>query len=87
MLISRLRENRGRRREGWRVFCNSHGAVLTLFSKHVGHMESNEAKVVAILEALCIFTLPSFCESLIVESDSLNSYLIGCWEAIFPWRL
>lgn len=39
------------------VLHDSDGVVLALFSKHVGHMESNEVEVVAILEALHIFGL------------------------------
>lgn len=49
------------------------GVVLAFFSKHVGHMESNEAEVVAILEVLRIFASSSFQELLIVDSDSLNA--------------
>lgn len=41
------------------VLRNSDEIVLAMFSKHVGCMESNEALMVAILEALQIFT-PSF---------------------------
>ena len=52
---------------------NSEGIVVALFSKHVGCMESNEAEVVAILEAIRIFTSTSFRSRLVVESDSLNA--------------
>lgn len=31
------------------VICNREGVVMLLFSKHVGYMESKEAKVLAIL--------------------------------------
>lgn len=37
------------------VLRNSEGAVMALFSRHVGCIESNEAEVVAILEALWMF--------------------------------
>ena len=37
------------------VLCDSGGVVLVMFSKHVGIMKSNEAKVLAILEAVRIF--------------------------------
>lgn len=40
------------------VLCNSYGVALALFSRRVGCMESNEAEVVSILEALsavCFF--------------------------------
>lgn len=53
------------------VLRNSDEIVLAMFSKHVGCMESNEAGMVAILEALQIFT-PSFNTKLVVESDSMN---------------
>ena len=39
---------------------NSNGVALSLFSKHVGWIESNEAEAVAILEALRIFPRPLF---------------------------
>lgn len=52
------------------VLRNRNGIVLALFSKHVGCMESNEAEVVAILEALQIFI--SSHSKLVVESDSLH---------------
>lgn len=55
------------------VLRNRNGIVLALSSKHVGCMESNEAEVVAILEALQIFI--SSHSKLVVESDSLH-----------PWR-
>ena len=46
--------------------------MLFMFSKNVGIKESNEAEVLAILEALRIFS-STFKESLIVESDSSNA--------------
>lgn len=57
------------------VLRNSLGVVVTLFSKHVGIMESNEAQGQVILEALCLFS-SSFHGKLVVESDSLNA--ISC---------
>lgn len=49
-----------------------------MFSKIVGVLESNEAEVVAILEALQL-SLLSFDEKLVVESDSLNAILwVSC---------
>lgn len=43
--------------------------ILFMFSKSVGVKESNEAEVMAILEALRLFS-SSFQAKLIVESDS-----------------
>ena len=40
------------------VLRNSKGKVLLMFSKDVGVNESNEAKVMVILEALWFFLLP-----------------------------
>ena len=34
------------------VICNNVGIVLAMFFKHVGTMESNEVKVLAILEVV-----------------------------------
>lgn len=48
------------------------GDVLLLFSKKVELKESNEAKVMAILEAFRLF-ISSFQAGLIIESDSSNS--------------
>lgn len=64
---------------------NSDGVVLVLFSKHVGCVESNEMEVVVISEDFRIFASSSSQESLILESDSLNS---TSWVLTtkFPWR-
>lgn len=51
---------------------NNEGIVLGMFSKSVGCIESNEAGVIAILEALQIFS-SSFSTKLVVESDSTNA--------------
>lgn len=45
-----------------------------MFSKHAGAKESNEAEVMLMLEALCIFPA-SFRGKLIVESDSANAVM------------
>lgn len=55
------------------VLCDNQGVVVAIFSKHVG-LESNETEVVAILEALWIYS-PSFHEKLMAESDSMNNIL------------
>lgn len=57
-----------------------------LSSKHVSCMESNKVKVVAILEALLIFT-SSFHSKLVVESGSLNDISWVSSHALPPWRL
>lgn len=62
------------------------GVVLFLFSKNVGILESNEAKMVAVLEALRFFASSPFQASLTVESDSLN---VSSWMSSStkgPWR-
>lgn len=68
------------------VLCNSDGVVLIMFFKYVGCMESKEAKVVAILEALQIFVSTSFLESPVMEGNSLNAISSVSLRAIFPWR-
>ena len=65
---------------------NSEGNVLALFSKHVGCMESNEAEVVAFLEAIRIFTSTSSRSRLVVESDSLNAISWVSSSAMFSWK-
>lgn len=52
------------------VLHNSDGVVSAMFSKRVGLIESNEADVPAILEALRIFISSSFQVKLVVKSDS-----------------
>lgn len=54
------------------VLRDDRGAILCLFSKGVRIRYSNKAKVLAILEALRIFS-QSFHRSLIAESDSSNA--------------
>lgn len=44
---------------------------LAIFSKHVGCLDTNEVKLLAILEALHMFT-SHFYASLVVESDLTN---------------
>lgn len=64
------------------VLRNSNGEVLLLFSKNVGVKESNEAKVLVILEALQ-FLLHHLQAKLIVESDSTNAVM---WASHFDSR-
>ena len=59
------------------VLLNNEGIVLALFSKHVGCIESGEAEVVAILEAIRIFTSSSYRSRLVVECDSLEGVFFG----------
>ena len=58
---------------------NFKGEVLLLFSMSVGVKDSNEAEVLAILEALWLFS-SSFQAKLNVESDLANKLL---WHLIF----
>ena len=64
----------------------SEGIVLALFSKHVGCMESNEVDVLAILEAIRIFSSASFQSSFVVQSDSLNAISWVSSSTTFPWK-
>lgn len=57
---------------GW-ILCNSNGDVFIMFLKHIGYMDSNEAEVVAILEAIQIYNSSSLQSKLVHESDSLNA--------------
>lgn len=68
------------------VLHNGDGMVLVMFSKHVGRMESNEAEVLAILEALQMFVSASFQERFIAESNSLNAISWVSSRAKTPWR-
>lgn len=68
------------------VLHNGDGMVLVMFSTHIGRMESNEAEVLAILEALQIFVSTSFQERFIAESDSLNAISWVSSRAKTPWR-
>lgn len=54
------------------VLINHKGVVLYMFSKNVSIKDSNEAVILAILEALCIYHR-SFQYPLVVESDSINA--------------
>ena len=54
------------------VLCNSKCDIIFMFSKHVGICDSNEAEVLAILEALRCFSR-NILGDLIVESDSSNA--------------
>ena len=67
------------------VLRNGKGEVLFMFSKNVGIKESNEAKVLAILEALRIFSF-TLKENLIVESDSSNAIRWVSKVERGPWR-
>lgn len=54
------------------VLHNENVGVLFMFSKNVGVVESNEAEVLTILEATCIFSSIFQC-MLIVDIDSSNA--------------
>lgn len=56
-----------------------------MFSKHVGVRDSNEAKVLAILEALRLLSR-YFMEVLIMESDSSNAIAWVSNRRVSPWR-
>ena len=60
--------------------------MLIMFSKHVGTMESNEAEVLAILEAVRIFASSSFNSRLEMENDSLNAISWVSSSAVITWR-
>lgn len=60
--------------------------VLAMSSKSMGCMESNEAEVVAILEALRRF-FPSFHSKPVVESYSSNAISWVSFKVSPPWRL
>lgn len=60
--------------------------VRCLFSKAVGIRDSNEAKVLAILEVLRIFSRSS-CGRLFVESDSFNAVSSITHDKSKPWKL
>lgn len=67
-----------------RVLCNSNGEVLLQFSKHIGIRDSNEAELMAIIEALRIYSR-SFQAMLIAESDSYNVISwVSCPDGA-PW--
>lgn len=65
------------------VLRNSDGLLMAFSSKHLGCMESSEAEVVAMLEALWILPY-SFHSKPLVESDSLTaiSYVSFCYNPL-----
>lgn len=67
------------------VLRNHKGEVLYMFSKHFRIKDSNEIKVLVILEALCIY-FTSYQHSLIVVSGSFNAI---SWVKSFqgPWKM
>eukprot|EP00268_Persea_americana_P068028 TRINITY_DN9427_c0_g2_i3.p1 TRINITY_DN9427_c0_g2~~TRINITY_DN9427_c0_g2_i3.p1 ORF type:complete len:109 (+),score=10.84 TRINITY_DN9427_c0_g2_i3:826-1152(+) len=67
------------------VLRNSRGEVLFMFSKFVGVCDSNEALVLAILEALRYFSR-FFNGVLVVESDSSNAVasVSNYWQILLP---
>lgn len=64
---------------------NNSRVVLAMFLKHVATMESNEAEVLPILEALHFFS-SSFHGQLVVESASLNVIYWVNSSFKLPWR-
>lgn len=67
------------------VLRNSRGEVLISFSKSIGDRDSNEAEVLAILEALRIY-LGSLNKSLIMENDTSNAISSVSQTAGVPWK-
>ena len=67
------------------VLRNSKWEILFMFSKHVGLHDSNEAEVLAILEALWWFSR-NFNGSLVVESDSSNAIAWLSNQKANPWK-
>lgn len=67
------------------VLCYHKGEVTLMFSKNAGSKESNEAEIMAVLEALCIFSA-FFPTKLIVESDSENAVRWVSHHGTNPWR-
>lgn len=67
------------------VIRNCKDDILLLFSKNVRINESNEIEVLALLEALWLFSL-SFQAKLIVESDSDNVVIRVSYSISKPWR-
>lgn len=68
------------------VLSNSKGKVLFMFSKLMGIHDSDEAKFLAILEALHYFSR-FFHSSLIVDCDSSNTITRVSNRKANPWRL
>ena len=54
------------------VLRNNNGETLLIFSKNVGVCDSNEAKLLAILESLKLFS-KGFGGRLLVENNSSNA--------------
>ena len=69
----------------WGVLCNDKGVILCVFSESVGVRDSNEAEVLAILEALRIFSR-SLQGRLIVGSDSSNGISWVMNSTVKPWK-
>lgn len=67
------------------VVHNYERITLLSFSSYIGGKDSNEAKVLAILEALRLFRV-SFQPHLIVESKSFNVISWVSNSAIGPWK-
>ena len=67
------------------VLRNNKGEVIFLFTRNVGMKESNEAEVLAILQALQIFS-SSFQGRLIVESDSSNAISWVTSQSVRSWQ-
>lgn len=65
------------------LFRNSSGEIQLMFSRSVGVKESNEAELMAILEALSLFS-KSFQAKFIVESDLSNALLWALHHASRP---
>lgn len=64
------------------VLHNCRGEVLIMFSRHEGVCDSNAAEVLAILEALWLFSR-NFSDSLIVESDLSYTIAMVCKRVVF----
>lgn len=67
------------------MLSNTKGEVLLMFPKHVSICDSNEAKVLSILEALWLFFF-FFHGRLIVESDSSNTIEWVSNQKVNPWK-
>lgn len=62
------------------------GKILIMFSKHVGVCNSNEEEVLAILEALRLFSKGYGCP-LVKESDSSNTIAWVSKQKANTWKL
>ena len=65
------------------------GVVRGIFSKAIGVMESNQAELLAILEALLMFMESKIFNSfsLIIEGDSSNAIARKTDASKVPWRM